>query len=159
MNIEIYDIREQKARLDEIVDYFWKQWGSESNYHFYRDCMEHSCQTDNNLPRFYVAMEDSKIVGSYALLRSDLNSRQDLEPWFACLYVSPELRGRKLGTQLQNHAKDQARIAGYPALYLSTDLDGYYERNEWIAKGHTYLFDGTQTKVYELESSKRVTIS
>ena len=48
--------------------------------------MVQSCQTGSLLPRSYIAVDGDEIVGSYALLRSDLNSRQDLEPCLpACM--------------------------------------------------------------------------
>jgi GNAT superfamily N-acetyltransferase len=39
------DIRERTELLKEVADYFWNQWGSDSNYNFYRDCIERSCDT------------------------------------------------------------------------------------------------------------------
>ena len=111
--IQIFDIREKRELLKEAVNYFWNHWGSASNLNFYRDCIERSCDTESDIPRFYIALEDNKIIGSYAILRSDLNSRQDLFPWFACLYVEPEYRGKKIGAQLQNHAINEVRLKGY----------------------------------------------
>ncbi|MNW36524.1 N-acetylglutamate synthase [compost metagenome] len=149
--IQIFDIREKPELLTEAVDYFWKQWGSDSNFNFYRDCIERSCETQSNIPRFYIAAVDNKIIGSYALLRSDLNSRQDLFPWLACLFVEPEFRGKNIGTQLQNHAIDQVRLKGYEKLYLCTDLTDYYERNNWRYIGKGYSISGDETKIYEYQ--------
>lgn len=94
-------------------------------------------------------MEENKIVGSYAILRSDLNSRQDLSPWFACLFVELEYRGKHIGAQLQTHAINQAKLRGYENLYLCTDMTGYYEKTNWrfIGKGFS-LFDD-ETRIYE----------
>ena len=147
--IHIHNIRDRQDKFEDAVKYFVKQWGSEMNYNFYKDCMVHSCQTDSLLPRFYIALDGDEIVGSYAFLRSDLNSRQDLEPWFACLYVAPELRGHKLGNLLQNHAIDQAKHAGYQHIYLCTDLETYYEKNDWEFIGYGYSYNGDQTRVYK----------
>lgn len=38
-------------------------------------------ETESDVPRFYVLLDEDRIVGGYALLGSDLNSRQDLFPW------------------------------------------------------------------------------
>ncbi|MFC5653399.1 GNAT family N-acetyltransferase [Paenibacillus solisilvae] len=149
--IQIHNIRDRNDQFEAAVKYFVQQWGSEMNANFYRDCMELSCITDSLLPRFYIALDGDAIVGSCALLRSDMNSRQDLEPWFACLYVAPEFRGRKLGTELQNHAIKQAKQAGYNQLYLCTDLDTYYENNDWVFIGYGYSFNGDRTRIYKHE--------
>ncbi|MCG7386830.1 GNAT family N-acetyltransferase [Paenibacillus sp. ACRRY] len=148
---EIMNIRQKPELLQAAVQYFWKQWGTETSYHFYRDCMERSVDTNSDVPRFYVMLDGDRIIGGYALLRSDLNSRQDLFPWFACLHVVPEYRGKNLGGQLQKHAVNQVKLKGYDKLYLCTDLQGYYEKNDWTYIGKGYLLDDEETRIYELQ--------
>lgn len=149
--IQIFDIREKSELLQDTIDYFWEKWGSDSNVKFYHDCIERSLETQSDLPRFYIAMEGNKIIGSYALLRSDLNSRQDLFPWFACLYIEPNYRGKNIGTQLQNHAITQVELKGYRKLYLCTDLSSYYEKNNWNHIGKGYSVHGDETRIYEYQ--------
>jgi N-acetylglutamate synthase-like GNAT family acetyltransferase len=100
----ILELSQRKDLFDEAVGVFWKQWGNKRNYKFYQDCMFHSCQTEDEIPRFYVALQNESIIGTYALIRNDLNSRQDLYPWLACLYVDPEHRGKRMGSRLLEHA-------------------------------------------------------
>jgi len=149
--IQILDIRNKTELLEEAINYFWSQWGSESNYSFYKDCITHSCTTASEIPRFYLAIEDNKIVGSYALLRSDLNSRQDLSPWFACLYVIPEARGRQIGDLLQTHAIGESGKKGFKDLYLCTDLKEYYERTNWSYIGKGYSISDDETRIYRYQ--------
>ncbi|GGF63628.1 N-acetyltransferase [Paenibacillus albidus] len=150
--IEIIDIRERTELQGEAIGYFWRQWGEASNKQFYRDCMERSCDTPSDIPRFYVALEGTSIIGGYALLRSDLNSRQDLFPWLACLYVNPEYRGQGLGQKLQEHAIREAKLKGYQKLYLCTDHTGYYERNQWKYIGLGYTIFDEETRIYEYQT-------
>jgi GNAT superfamily N-acetyltransferase len=147
--IEIFELNQRMELFDVAVDLYWRQWGSPTNERFYYDCMLHSCHTENNLPRFYIAIHNSIIVGTYALLRNDLNSRQDLFPWLACLYVIPEIRGHHLGAKLLQHAASQASIYGFDKLYLCTDLEGYYEKYGWEYLSIGYIFNGNPTKIYE----------
>jgi N-acetylglutamate synthase-like GNAT family acetyltransferase len=102
-----------------------------------------------DLPRFYIAVQNNSIVGTYALLRNDLISRQDLYPWLACLYVVPELRGNRVGSILLKHAIKETGGLGLPKLYLSTDLEGYYEKYGWTLLTTGYIFNGDATKIYE----------
>lgn len=146
--LKIIEVQQRKELFDKAVDAFWKQWGSEHNYKFYEDCIIHSCQTEDELPRFYIALMEEKIVGTYALLRNDLNSRQDLYPWLACLYVDPAHRGKELGSQLLQHAIEEITRKGYENLYLSTDLEGYYEKYGWTHGGEVYGPDGGSLKIY-----------
>jgi N-acetylglutamate synthase-like GNAT family acetyltransferase len=111
--------------------------------------MLHSCKTTDEIPRFYVAVEDEKIIGTYALIRNDLNSRQDLHPWLACLYVDPAYRGKAIGSKLLEHAISETARKGYPRLYLTTDLEGYYEKYGWSHVSVAYGLSGGSVKVYE----------
>ncbi|TDQ34175.1 acetyltransferase (GNAT) family protein [Aureibacillus halotolerans] len=147
--IQIVDVRDNPELVDDAIQFFWKQWGSEGNFNFYKDCITQSCKTESEIPRFYLAIEDDNIIGSYAILRSDLNSRQDLSPWFACLYVRPEARGKKIGDLLQAHAINETRDKGYVKLYLCTDLMGYYERTNWIYVGKGYSLSDDEIRIYE----------
>lgn len=146
--IQVINIRNRTEFLEDAINYFWSQWGSESNFSFYKDCITQSCTTESEIPRFYLAVEDNKIIGSYALLRNDLNSRQDLCPWFACLYVSPEARGRKIGDLLQTHAISESRKKGYKELYLCTDMTNYYERTNWNYIGKGYSINDDEIRIY-----------
>ncbi len=146
--MEIIELKNRRDLLEAAVDFIWEQWGTEGNYSFYYNCMLHSLETESDLPRFYLALKDDKIIGSYAMLRNDLISRQDLTPWFACLYIIPEFRGNGLGNILLEHAREEARNKGYENLYLCTDLDGYYEKYGWEFLDKGYIFNGEPTKIY-----------
>lgn len=146
--VKIFEISEKLDLFEEAVVVFWKQWGSESNFTFYYDCMKHSCTSESDLPKFYIAMKDNSIVGTYALLRNDLISLQDLFPWFACLYIVPAFRGNKLGSLLLDHALKEASKKGFNHLYLSTDLENYYEKYQWEFLDEGYGFNGHPSKIY-----------
>ena len=147
--MEIIEIHQRPKFFQEAVKLFWEQWGNESNYKFYEDCMIHSGKDPSSLPIFYVALENDVIIGTYALLRNDINSRQDLFPWLACLYVDPAFRGNSIGKQLLEHGLHVTAKLGHEKLYLSSDLEGYYEQYGWINSTITYGPFGGSIKVYE----------
>jgi len=150
--MEIVELKDRNSLFDKAVQVFWKQWGNENNYKFYEDAIVHSCTTSSDIPRFYVAIENGQIIGTYALLRNDLNSRQDLCPWLACLYVDEEFRGREIGSKLLQHSLQEAAKKGYDMLYLSTDLEDYYEKYCWRNSGLVYGVSGNHIKLYEKET-------
>jgi GNAT superfamily N-acetyltransferase len=147
--VKIVQIQQKMDLFDEAVQVFWKQWGNEKNYNFYRDCMQHSCETNDEIPRFYIALRNERIIGTYALIRNDLNSRQDLYPWLACLYVDPEYRGKAIGSLLLEHAIQEAAKKGFKSVYLTTDLEDYYEKYGWTHTSEAYGVSGGSIKVYE----------
>ncbi|MFK7947821.1 MAG: hypothetical protein AB8G11_09535 [Saprospiraceae bacterium] len=85
--MQVVELSQRLDLMEKAVSYFWKCWGSEANFSFYNDCIQHSINPENDLPKFYIVLENEEIIASYALLINDIISRQDLVPWFACLYV------------------------------------------------------------------------
>ncbi|MDM5327142.1 GNAT family N-acetyltransferase [Neobacillus sp. CF12] len=148
--MEIIELRDRNDLFEEAIKVFWDVWGNEDNYKFYEDCMIHSI-TSKDLPRFFVALENSEIIGTYALLRNDLNSRQDLCPWLACLFVDREYRGKKIGSMLLDHGLKEAEKKGYKKLYLTSDLENFYEKYGWKNNGVAYGVSGGHIKVYVKE--------
>lgn len=147
--MEVLNVQQSGDLFEESVKVFWGQWGNETNYDFYKDCMRHSSMDEEAIPRFYIAIEDNEIIGTYALLRNDINSRQDLFPCLACLYVKPDYRGRSVGNRLLEHALNVTARLGYEKLYLSSNLEGYYEKYSWVNSTVTYGPLGGSIKVYE----------
>ncbi|WP_096435640.1 GNAT family N-acetyltransferase [Alteribacter populi] len=139
--------------FEEAVQVFWKEWGNESNYKFYKDCMIHSCINSDDIPLFYVALKNKKIIGTAAIIRNDLNSRQDLCPWLACLFVDKEFRGKQIGSELLNYGLKLANDLGYKKLYLTSDLENYYEKYGWTNNGVAYGVSGGHIKIYEKSTS------
>ncbi|WP_274366293.1 GNAT family N-acetyltransferase [Paenibacillus thermotolerans] len=147
--LKIYELKDKVEHFENAVQLFWSQWETEENFNFYHDCMLHSIKTASDLPSFYIALESESIIGTYALLRNDLISRQDIYPWLACLYVAPGHRGRNIGGTLLQHALQETRNKGYEKLYLCTDLDEYYEKNGWIHVATGFSITGDETKIYQ----------
>ncbi|WP_236634830.1 GNAT family N-acetyltransferase [Alteribacter lacisalsi] len=63
-----------------------------------------------------------------------------------------EYRGRELGSKLLEHSLREAAKMGYSRLYLSTDLEGYYEKYGWENSGIVYGVSGAHIKLYEKET-------
>ena len=150
--MKIIELSNKIELLDDAVNYFWKCWGNESNFTFYQDCIEHSVNTESFLPRFYLVLDNDKIIGSYALLTNDIISRQDLMPWFACLYVNEEYRKQGIAEKLLEHGLDEAKRKNFDHLYLSTDLVNFYERKGWKLFGNGYNLFGEQIKIYSKDT-------
>ena len=144
----IFELSEKPELTDAAINYFWKNWGNESNFNFYSDCMLHSLDQRNKLPKFYIGIVEDEIICSYALLTNDIVSRQDLMPWLACLYVNEPHRNKGIGEALLNHGLQQAKLKGYKTLYLSTDLVDFYEKKDWEEYGLGYGVFGDAFKVY-----------
>lgn len=148
MDLKIIELSERPEIIPTATEYFWKCWGTDKNFIFYEDCIKHSTTPKHALPKFYVGLLQNEIICSYALLVNDLISRQDLMPWFACLYVNEPHRGQGIAERLLDHGLAQAKEKGFEALYLSTDLKNFYERKNWTHIGDGYGWGGGSIKIY-----------
>ena len=61
-----------------------------------------------------------------------MDTKQELSPWLASVFVSPENRSRGIGSELVIQVMNQARDAGIKTLYLFTpDKEHFYIRLGW----------------------------
>lgn len=128
--VEIKHISEEKSYIEVTSKWMCKEWGTESNYEFFKSIISHSVDK-SNLPQTFVAVIKGKPVGTVGIWRCDMVSRQDLYPWLSALYVLPEYRNRGIGRRLQEHLVSYAKELGYENIYLYTDIENYYEKNGW----------------------------
>jgi len=150
--LRILSLRDTPERLDEAAEYFSTKWGIARIT--YEDSLAHSLVgvTDSPLPRWYLLLKVERVIGSFGLIANDFSSRQDLWPWLCALYVEPEERGHAYGALLLAHARSEAARLGFPKVYLTTDLGGYYEKYGWHDLGTSYGPAGEPSRLYEATS-------
>jgi GNAT superfamily N-acetyltransferase len=84
------------------------------------------------IPTSFVALSRDTLLGGAGLVAHDMDTRMDLSPWLACVYVAPEYRRQGIGTALVQRVVEEARTLGVDALHLFTpDKEGFYARLGW----------------------------
>jgi predicted N-acetyltransferase YhbS len=79
-----------------------------------------------------VAFVEGEPAGSVSLVQHNMDTRPELSPWLAALWVRPERRGREVGTALVRRCEEEARRLGVRRLHLFTEeASGFYERLGW----------------------------
>lgn len=135
MKVCIENLRDYPQYIDTVVGWVYSEWGN--NNRRYWNSWIRSSLSEREIPKTYIVFVDNDIAGTYSLWRCDLQSRQDLYPWFGGLYVSPKYRGKeiegmKLGVRMQAHALKQIKELGYDKVYLFTEKNPkYYLNNGW----------------------------
>jgi N-acetylglutamate synthase-like GNAT family acetyltransferase len=72
-------------------------------------------------PLTLVALESEVVVGTVSLIGCHMDTRADLSPWLASLYVQPEQRRRGIGASLVEAVVSEARQLGIKTMFLFTD--------------------------------------
>lgn len=135
-NIVIEELRMRPQYISIVAEWLFKEWGN-NNRNYWINLVQYSVQ-EHDIPKTYILFINEEIAGTYSLWRCDLQSRQDLFPWFGGLYVDTAYRGKlysgkKLGEMLQHHAMSELKKINFQKVYLFTSHHPeYYYRNGWI---------------------------
>jgi GNAT superfamily N-acetyltransferase len=83
-------------------------------------------------PQTFVLLDDDEPVGTASLVAQDLDTRLDLTPWLAGVFVVPEARGRGHARLLVETVEAAGRAAAIPSLWLYTHAaERIYARAGW----------------------------
>jgi GNAT superfamily N-acetyltransferase len=107
------------------------------------------------IPTTFVAVSTQGVLGSASLIAYDMDTRLDLSPWLASVYVQPEHRRRGIGSALVRRVIREARELSVDNLYLYTtpDMDGFYARFGWSLIDRT-LYRGYDQIVMALQVAR-----
>ena len=125
--MKIISLRQSTEYLQSAIAYFQDKWATEESKMVYDDCLRSCLNAENPLPQWYLLLDNETIVGSAGLVTNDFNSRMDLYPWLAALYIEESYRGRNLGNI------------------------GYYEKFGFRYIGNCYHPWGETTRIYQIE--------
>ena len=97
----------------------------------YLESMDACLRAEGPVPQWYLAMDDSQILGGLGVIENDFHDRPDLTPNVCAVYVEPSARRQGIaGALLELACRDMAE-RGIETLYLLTDHDSFYERYGW----------------------------
>jgi GNAT superfamily N-acetyltransferase len=117
-----------------VADWIYKEWGWElpgSTLESIRSEFSQYLNTDH-IPLTMLALVDSQPVGTASITLHDMNTRMELTPWLAAVYVLPEFRRRGLGSELVRAIESAAIRLQLECLYLFTpDQESFYARLGW----------------------------
>lgn len=98
------------------------------------------------VPAMYICVDGDQLVGTAALVESDMDSHPELSPWLASVYVNPDYRNRGVGAALVKHVVSKAKAQGFCPLYLFTpDQKNFYQSLGWEFIAHESYRGGNAT--------------
>jgi N-acetylglutamate synthase-like GNAT family acetyltransferase len=84
------------------------------------------------VPRTFVCKDGETVMGSAAIIESDMETRPELSPWMASVYVHDDFRGKGIGSALVKRIMEYARSIGVETLYLYTEhQEAWYQKLGW----------------------------
>ncbi|ARO14184.1 Acetyltransferase, GNAT family protein [Ketogulonicigenium robustum] len=120
---------------DVVAARAWAAWWQDSEVTLadYRARLE-EVFTAPSLPAAWVAHRGDVYCGSVLLIDDDLDSRPDLTPWIAALWVEPAARGAGVAMQLQAIARAAAAQMGFERVFLTAapSVAPYYHQRGYI---------------------------
>jgi len=134
--MEIAKLSNKLSFIDEIAALHHEEWKhlSPSKSVENRRATLISAATSEGFPTFYIAYEDNEFIGSAAIVAKDMDSRPDIGPWLAAVYVKEKWRKQGVATSLLKHCEFQASKVGVKTLYLFTEFASQlYAKNGWIS--------------------------
>lgn len=133
MNIIIDKLYNHMEYRDIILEWIYDEWGN-NNPQYWKTWIASSTKNVDGVPLTYIVLDGDIAIGKFSLWRCDLQSRQDLYPWFGGFYIRSEYRGKfykghKLGYIIQNYALHRLKEWGFSEAYLFSEKGtNYYEK-------------------------------
>lgn len=118
-----------EENLNIVVKWLYDWWGKIEGYSYEElICYILSSLQKDKLPKTYGIFDGETIIGLYQFTYSDLDSRPDIYPWLANVYVSEKYRKKGIGSLLIQNAKENIKKSGFKQLYLYTSYNKFYEK-------------------------------
>lgn len=131
--MEIIDLKHKPHHLETLAQWHHAQWSylnpnktlaqriEEKKFHL----------LSQFVPTTFIAV-DGKLLGSAAVIEHDMDTRTELTPWLASVYVAPEFRRQGIGSKLVLYVMKKAKEEGIGKFYLFTpDRETFYARLGW----------------------------
>jgi GNAT superfamily N-acetyltransferase len=135
--MEITFLKELLDSIIQIAQWYYAEWKGiyEASGLSFEDVKTAVAERTNTgtIPLAVVALDDKRIVGTGCLKTHDMDTRIELTPWLAGIYVERTLRRKGIGSMIVSCLDDIAKKLGMQRLYLYTPRSTiFYARLGWV---------------------------
>jgi N-acetylglutamate synthase-like GNAT family acetyltransferase len=131
--MEILDLKDEPEHLPVLAEWHHKEWSDFNPDETIEQRIErmHAYLNESFIPSTFIA-KDGELLASASIVAHDMETKPDLSPWLASVFVAPEQRGKGLGKRLVLHVMNEAKNRGIDTLYLFTpDKVPFYQKLGW----------------------------
>lgn len=148
-------IKNKMQHLETVNSWLYNQWGHhDPNGSEEEWLIERRKKLNNNklLPIIFIAFEAETPVGTASIIKSDMKTHPELEPWMANVYVKKDERGNGYGTKLVKRVLKEAKQQNFKKIYLFTpDKKSFYQKIGWeLYKHEEYRSEMVDIMKYDL---------
>lgn len=152
--MEIKYLADSQENIQKVINWLYGQWGH--NYEYGKKVWTERINNrldKKTIPTTFVAIENGEAVATASLIEHDMDTRKDLTPWLADVYVKEEQRGKGIASKLVKRVIKEAKDIGISKLYLySREAEGLYEKLGWkVIERTNYYGDEVPIMIYEIE--------
>lgn len=131
--MQILNLKNQPEHIPQLAAWHQHEWAALNPGQTLEQRLEYmqSYLSDDLVPSTFIALGPD-LMGSAAITANDMDTRPELTPWLASVFVAPGYRNQGIGSRLVRHAMLQAEAAGIATLFLFTpDRVSFYQRLGW----------------------------
>jgi predicted N-acetyltransferase YhbS len=126
--------------LSTLAEWQHREWGHlrpDDSVEKRRDRLQRYSNRDR-IPLTVVALDGDEVLGSASLVAHDMETRMELTPWLAGVFVGEQHRRKGIGAQLVRRIMAEAAELAVPLLYLYTvHSEKFYAALGWTLQEHT----------------------
>lgn len=141
----IFDLKDRPHHIPTLAAWHHQEWSHlnpGATLLTRIDKMRSCYLADAPVPKMFIWVEEDEVIGSAALLECDMDSRSELTPWLASVYVRQDSREMGIGAALVERVMAYARELGFAELFLFTpDKEHFYQNIGWQTLNHETYHD------------------
>jgi GNAT superfamily N-acetyltransferase len=130
-------LAEHREFIPIIAQWSYDEWSYLSPQRTLQDFADRIAQRahTDKIPLTLIAREGEELIGTICLTLHDMETRKDLSPWLAGLFVAEPWRNQGVGKMLVAAIEKVAENLGIAHLYLYTpDAEDFYLKLGWAVK-------------------------
>ncbi len=127
--MQIIRVDEMPAIKDRAAAWFAEKWKGHQDE--YRSSIHQSINKNILLPKWYIMLEDGQVIAGAGVISNDPPIQKEQRPTVCAVYVEEQYRGKGIAGALLEYLSIDMMFRGVEALYLTTELDTFYERYGW----------------------------
>src|SRR4051794_35805744 len=136
MTATIVSLTDRPDLIPVVASWLWQEWGRRKGRTIGMVAARLTERATDGFEQTFVCMDGHTPVATASLVKADLDSRPELSPWLAGVFVDPPFRGHGHAIALVRQVEDAARAAGIATLWLHTEhASGLYEKLGWETNG------------------------